>query len=80
MIQKLSIIIPAYNEAATIHLILDRIKSVQLPNNIEKEIIIINDCSKDNTKGSIENYISQNESLNIQYIEHKKNLGKGAVV
>lgn len=51
MIKKLSIILPVYNEARTVHLILDKIKSVQLVQNIEKEIIIIiNDCSTDNTK------------------------------
>lgn len=46
----LSIIIPAFNEEKTIYKILDRIKEVKLINNIGKEIIIINDCSKDNTK------------------------------
>ncbi|HRE24858.1 MAG TPA: glycosyltransferase, partial [Bacteroidia bacterium] len=45
IVQKLSIIIPAYNEAATIHLILDKVLSVELLNNIKKEIIIVNDCS-----------------------------------
>jgi glycosyltransferase involved in cell wall biosynthesis len=42
MIQKLSIIIPAYNEGRTIHLILDKLKKVTLLNGIEKEIIIVN--------------------------------------
>ena len=43
--KKLSIIIPAYNEGRTIHLILDKIAAVQLLNNAEKEIVIVNDCS-----------------------------------
>jgi len=80
MINKLSIIIPAYNEGNTIHLILDKIKDVQLVNNIEKEIVIVNDCSKDNTKEAIETYVSQNEQLNIQYFEHTINKGKGAAL
>ena len=80
MIKKLSIIIPAYNEAATIHLILEKLKQVQLVNDIEKEIIIVNDCSTDNTKGAVETYISKNEELNIQYFEHPKNKGKGAAL
>lgn len=80
MINKLSIVIPAYNEAATIHLILDKIKEVQLVNNIEKEIIIVNDCSTDATKEAIQNYISKNSNLNIQYYEHKLNKGKGAAL
>jgi glycosyltransferase involved in cell wall biosynthesis len=80
MMKKLSIVIPAYNEAATIHLILDRIKSIQLVNKIEKEIIIVNDCSKDDTKRVIQNYISINPELNIQYFEHNINKGKGAAL
>ena len=46
---KLSILIPAYNEAKTIHLILDKVKAVKLINDIENEIIIVNDWSTDNT-------------------------------
>lgn len=78
--KKLSIIIPAYNEAATIHLILDKIKVVQLDQNLEKEIIIINDCSKDDTKEAIQDYISKNNGLNIQYHEHETNRGKGSAL
>ena len=77
---KLSIIIPAYDEASTIHLILHKIKDVELIDNIEKELIIVNDCSKDDTKGAIEKYITQNNDLNIQYYEHEVNKGKGAAI
>lgn len=76
--KKLSIVIPAYNEGPTIHLILDKLKQVVLLNDIEKEIIIINDCSKDNTEDAIQNYIKNNPSLNIQYFKHEFNKGKGA--
>ena len=79
-INKLSIIIPAYNEANTIHRILDKIKEVQLINEIEKELIIINDCSSDNTKGAIHQYIENNPDLPITYFEHKINKGKGAAL
>lgn len=79
-ISKLSIVIPAYNEAPTIHLILDRVKAVELNGNLEKEIIIVNDASKDDTKGAIASYISANPDLNILYIEHEKNKGKGAAL
>ena len=41
MIEKLSIVIPVYNEAKTIHLILDKIKGATLLNDIGKEIIIL---------------------------------------
>ena len=76
----LSIIIPAYNEGATIHLILNKIKQVELINGIEKEIIIINDCSKDNTEDAINKYILENNSMNIQYFKHEVNMGKGAAL
>jgi len=76
----LSIIIPAYNEEKTIHLILDKVKNVQLINNIEKQIIIVNDFSTDNTKVAILNYIERNNSLNIKLLEHSKNMGKGAAI
>ena len=79
-INKLSIIIPAYNEGATIHFILDKVKAVQLLNNIEKEVIIVNDCSKDNTEEAIKSYMSKNPELNIQYFKHEVNKGKGAAL
>lgn len=77
---KLSIVIPAYNEGATIHNILNKIKSVQLLNDIEKEIIIVNDCSTDNTENAIQSYIAANSTLNIQYYKHPFNKGKGAAL
>ena len=78
--KKLSIIIPAYNEGNTIHLILDKIKKVQLLNNIEKEIIIVNDCSTDHTEEAIKKYIDTNKNVNIQYFKHDFNKGKGAAL
>jgi glycosyltransferase involved in cell wall biosynthesis len=77
-IEKLSIIIPAYNEGNTIHLILNKIKSTKLIDNIQKEIIIVNDRSTDNTEQAIIDYQSANPDLNIQYFKHESNRGKGA--
>jgi glycosyltransferase involved in cell wall biosynthesis len=80
MIQTLSILIPAYNEGPTIHLILDKIKAVELENGIKKEIIIVNDCSKDNTVERILNYIKENPDMPIQLFSQEKNQGKGAAI
>ncbi len=80
MSQKLSIVIPAYNEERTIHFILDRIKAVNLIQGIEKELIITNDCSKDDTEGAIKRYIAANPDVNIQYFKHEVNQGKGAAL
>ena len=79
-IQKLSIIIPAYNEAATIHLILDKVLAVKLMNDIQKEIIIVNDCSTDKTKETIEEYIKNNQGQNIRLFNQEYNQGKGAAL
>jgi len=76
----LSIVIPAYNEGRTIHLILNKVKDVTLPIGVEKEIIIVNDFSKDNTEEAILNYKSLNSELNIQYYKHEFNKGKGAAL
>jgi glycosyltransferase involved in cell wall biosynthesis len=80
MINKLSIIVPAYNEANTIQLVLEKLKSVTLLYNIQKEIIVINDASKDNTEAKILEYINVNKDLNIQYFKHVINQGKGAAL
>ena len=79
-INILSVIIPAYNEGATIHFILDKLKKVELLNEIKKEIIIVNDCSTDSTEESIHTYINNNAELNIQYYKHEINKGKGAAL
>lgn len=80
MAKILSIIIPVYNEGSTIHLILDRIKSAQLMNDIQKEVVIINDCSKDDTEEVILNYKLGNPELNTLYVKHEVNQGKGAAL
>ncbi|MCX6188846.1 MAG: glycosyltransferase family 2 protein [Bacteroidetes bacterium] len=78
--ETLSIVIPAYNEGRTIHLILDKVKKVQLLNNLQKEVIIVNDCSKDNTVEAVNQYMRDNPELNIQFYSHEKNQGKGAAL
>lgn len=78
--RKLSIIIPAYNEAPTIHRILDKIRAVELPQRIAKELIIVNDCSTDDTAGAVQRYADQHPELPIRYCEHPVNRGKGAAL
>jgi glycosyltransferase involved in cell wall biosynthesis len=77
---KLSIVIPAYNEGPTIHRILDKVKAVQLIGGLTKEVIIVNDCSKDNTEEAIFNYQKNNPDLPIAYYKHEVNAGKGAAL
>jgi glycosyltransferase involved in cell wall biosynthesis len=80
MAQTLSIVIPAYNEGATIHRILNKVKAVQLLEGIQKELIIVNDCSRDNTEEAIMAYKSANLDLPITYYKHEVNQGKGAAI
>ncbi len=80
MSQILSIVIPAYNEERTIHRILDKVKAVELIGGFQKELIITNDCSRDDTEGAIRRYMEANPELNIRYLKHEVNQGKGAAL
>ena len=79
-LNQLSIIIPVYNEDKTIHFILDKIKNISLINGIQKEVIIVNDCSTDNTNDCVLKYIENNLDLKIKYYRHEMNKGKGAAI
>ena len=76
----LSIVIPAYNEGPTIHRILNKVKAVELVNGMKKEVIIVNDCSRDNTEEAIMAYRAANPELPISYYKHEVNQGKGAAL
>jgi glycosyltransferase involved in cell wall biosynthesis len=80
MINKLSILIPAYNEEDTITSILTKVLEVQLINEVQKEIIIVNDCSKDKTVELIEKFVKDNPNADIQLFSQEKNKGKGAAI
>lgn len=79
-LKTLSILVPAFNEEATINLILDKIIAVELINNIEKEIIIVNDCSRDKTQSVVEEFIKKHPKENIRLFNQNINLGKGAAI
>ena len=77
---KLSIIIPVYNEARTIHQILDILYKLELVNNIQKEIILVDDCSKDQSIETIEKYIAEHPGVDMRLLRHEVNKGKGAAL
>jgi glycosyltransferase involved in cell wall biosynthesis len=79
MPKLLSIVIPAYNEAKTIHLILKKINEVRLIDGYEKEIIIVNDCSNDDTETVVFN-LQKTHYSSIKYVAHNINKGKGAAL
>lgn len=78
--KKLSIIIPCYNEEKTILKLLLKIKEVTLLKNTIKEILIINDCSTDNSETLIKKFIDEHSELTIKYFKNDKNSGKGASI
>ena len=71
---KLSIVIPCYNEARTIRLIVDRVRAAPV---VSMEIIIVDDCSRDGTRDLLRNQIAP---LVDKIIYHEVNLGKGAAL
>jgi glycosyltransferase involved in cell wall biosynthesis len=79
-IRKLSIIIPVYNEENTILEILNKVCNVELPCDIPKEILVINDCSSDGTGTLVEDFLIANPNLNMKYFKHDSNQGKGAAI
>ncbi len=78
--EKLTVIIPAYNEENTVKGILRKVVDVKLINNIEKELIVVNDCSTDNTAGVVEQFIKDNPDENIRLVNQEVNKGKGAAI
>lgn len=80
MNKKLSIVVPAYNEGNTIQHILNKINEVQLIQNLQKEVIVVNDCSKDDTEQKVVEFQLQHPELNIVYKKHEVNKGKGAAL
>ncbi|MCK4854163.1 MAG: glycosyltransferase family 2 protein [Bacteroidales bacterium] len=79
MNKHLSVIIPAYNESSTILDILQKVGGLEIP-GIEMEIIVVNDCSTDDTKELVEKFISGHSNTNTRLLNQEKNRGKGAAI
>jgi len=71
---RLSVIMPCYNEAESLPDILNKVRAV----TIDKEIIVIDDCSSDDTPNVLAN--EQRNDPNLRVIRHERNRGKGAAV
>jgi glycosyltransferase involved in cell wall biosynthesis len=79
MKKRLSVIMPAYNESSTILDILQKVAGLEIP-GIEIEIIVVNDCSTDDTKTLVEKFIQEQSDKRIKLLNQEKNQGKGAAI
>jgi glycosyltransferase involved in cell wall biosynthesis len=77
---KLSVIVPAYNEEKTILTVLQKLKSVKLIGGFTMELVVVNDCSADNTEGRVRQFMTENPEVEITYFRHEINKGKGAAL
>lgn len=76
----LSIIVPAYNEEASIKQILESLRTVELYGGVGKELVVVNDCSSDNTEQKILEFQTAAPDVKITYCRHEINQGKGAAI
>ncbi len=70
---RLSVVIPVYNEVETLEAILQRVEQVR----VDKEIILVDDCSTDGTRDKLKAYENR-EGYQVRY--HERNEGKGAAL
>ncbi|MDQ1481750.1 MAG: hypothetical protein QOI44_2611, partial [Actinomycetota bacterium] len=75
-IRKLSVIVPVFNERNTVVEVVRRMRAVELPDGIEREIIIIDDGSGDGTR----DVLRQLGDSTVRILVHEENRGKGAAV
>jgi glycosyltransferase involved in cell wall biosynthesis len=78
--KTLSIIIPAYNEERTIKTVLLKVKQVVLIDNTDKELIVVNDFSTDQTEREVKTFIDRHPEIKVKYVAHAFNQGKGAAI
>lgn len=76
----LSIIIPAYNEEKTISSILGKVSEVKLIGGLSMELIVVNDCSKDQTTAIVGQFQTAHPDVNIRLFDQPVNMGKGAAI
>jgi glycosyltransferase involved in cell wall biosynthesis len=75
---KISIVIPVYNEEATLQNLVERVQKATLPGNLARELILVNDCSKDSS-ADIAKMLTEKYD-NVVLVSKEKNQGKGAAL
>ncbi len=77
-VKTLSIIIPVYNEEKTVKQVLQVVCDIHLPGNVGREIIVVNDASKDNSASELDAFVYQYPDAPVKLVTHRVNQGKGA--
>jgi len=77
---SLSILIPLYNEEEFIAALLDRVLAAPVPGGMERELIVVDDGSKDGSAEIVEAFMAARPGCAIRLIRHEKNRGKGAAI
>ncbi len=80
MEKLLSIIIPCYNEEKTLTKIIDSVRAAELPDGMQKEIVIVNDCSTDRTFELLQKHLEKTGDEGIRIFHQAVNMGKGAAI
>lgn len=78
--KKLSVLVPAYNEEATIYEVLEKLSSVELIGGMTMELVVVNDSSSDNTEAEVMRFRNTYDKIDISYSKHPVNKGKGAAL
>jgi glycosyltransferase involved in cell wall biosynthesis/phospholipid N-methyltransferase len=80
MPELLSVLIPLYNEEEFIRELLGRVVAAPLPEGLDRELIVVDDCSTDDSVASVEAFIASRPGVSVRLIRHEKNRGKGAAI
>jgi glycosyltransferase involved in cell wall biosynthesis len=78
--ETLSILVPRYNEEEFSPELLRRVAAAPLPEGLSREIIVVDDCSKDGSAAEVEAFMAACGSVPIRLLRHEKNQGKGAAI
>lgn len=79
MLRKVSIVIPCYNERATVEELLRRVLEAPLPDGVEREVLIVDDASTDGTRELLRT-LAGREGAQFRLLEQSRNQGKGAAL
>ena len=76
-VRKVSIVIPVYNEERTVQTLVERVVEARLPDGLTREILCVNDCSRDGTAAKLDELPSLHPDLDFQIVHQPENGGKG---